>query len=111
MSEKAVGMVNTKLNDSPLSIFLLAVMCDILIFIAVDGYGKNPHELGKYLALFFGVMIFILCGFEHCVANMFYISIAGMWSAKAVIYVIIMTLGNSVGGVIIPLIRKWTAKY
>lgn len=111
MSEKAAGMVNTKLSDSPLSIFILSVFCDILIFIAVDGYNKNPHEVGKYLALFFGVMVFILCGFEHCVANMFYISIAGMWSAKAVIYVIIMTLGNSVGGVIIPLIRKWTAKY
>lgn len=110
MSEKAVGMVNTKLNDSPLSIFLLAIMCDILIFIAVDGYGKNPHEFGKYLALFFGVMIFILCGFEHCVANMFYISIAKMWSGKAFLYVLIMTAGNSVGGVIFPLIRKWKEK-
>lgn len=110
MSEKAAGMVNTKLNDSPLSIFILAIMCDILIFIAVDGYGKNPHELGKYLALFFGVMVFILCGFEHCVANMFYISIAKMWSGKAFLYVLIMTLGNSVGGVIIPLIRKWKEK-
>lgn len=110
LTEKAVSLCQTKLNDSLLSIFILAVFCDILIFIAVDGFGKNPHELGKYLSLFFGVMVFILCGFEHCVANMYYFSIAGMWSGKTLLYVLVMTAGNSVGGVLIPLIRQWKEK-
>lgn len=103
LREKAAVLCETKLSDNLLSIFILAVFCNILIFIAVDGFNKNPHEAGKYLALFFGVMVFILCGFEHCVANMYYFSIAGMWSGKAFLYVIVMTLGNSLGGVIIPL--------
>ncbi|MDD6816304.1 MAG: formate/nitrite transporter family protein, partial [Firmicutes bacterium] len=77
-----------------------------LIFIGVDGYKNNPHEVGKYLALFFGVMVFILCGFEHCVANMFYISMAGMWSGKAFVFLLVNTLGNAVGGWIVPLLRK-----
>ena len=52
-----------------------------------------------------GVIVFILCGFEHCVANMFYFSAANMWSGKALLYMLVMTLGNACGGVIIPLCR------
>lgn len=110
LRERAAGLCETKLADGLLSIFILAVFCNILIFIAVDGFQKNPHELGKYLALFFGVTVFILCGFEHCVANMFYFSLAGMWSGKTLLYILVMTLGNSAGGVLIPLIRKLCAK-
>ena len=73
----------------------------------MEGYGKNPHEVGKYLAIFFGVMVFILCGFEHCVANMYYFSMAGMWSGKALLYILVMTLGNAAWGVLFPLVRAW----
>ena len=105
LTEKAAGIAATKLNDNPLSIFLLAIFCNMLIFIAVDGFNNGKHELGKYLALFFGIMVFILCGFEHCVANMFYFTVAKAWSGKAILYLILMTAGNAVGGVIIPLLR------
>lgn len=107
LAEKAAVLCETKLGDNLLSIFILAVFCNILIFIAVDGFNKNPHELGKYLALIFGVVVFILCGLEHCVANMYYFSIAGMWGGKTLMYVLVMTAGNAVGGVILPLLRKW----
>ncbi len=106
LAEKAAGLCATKLGDGLVSIFLLAVLCNILIFIAVDGFKNNPHELGKYLALFFGVAVFILCGFEHCVANMYYFSVAGMWSGKTLLYILVMTAGNAVGGVIFPLARS-----
>lgn len=107
IAETAETLCRTKLDDSLLSIFILAFFCNILIFIAVDGFNRNPHELGKYLALFFGVMVFILSGFEHCVANMYYFSVAGMWSWKTLGYVLVMTLGNAAGGVLIPLLRSW----
>jgi formate/nitrite transporter FocA (FNT family) len=110
LEAKAQALCEIKLSDELLSIFLLAVFCNVLIFIAVDGYNRNPHEPGKYLALFFGVMVFILCGFEHCVANMYYFSMADAWSLRTLGYVLLMTLGNSVGGVLIPLLRKWAAK-
>ena len=38
---------------------------------------------------------------------MYYFSIAGMWSAKTLGYVLVMTLGNAAGGVLIPLLRGW----
>lgn len=110
LTESAQTLCEIKLSDNLLSIFILAVFCNLLIFIAVDGFNKNPHSLGKYLALFFGVMVFILCGFEHCVANMFYFSMAGAWSWNTLLYVAVMTLGNAVGGVLLPLTRKWKEK-
>ena len=109
LTEKAAGLCETKLGDNLGSIFLLAIFCNMLIYIAVDGFNKNEHQVGKYLALFFGVMVFILSGFEHCVANMYYFSIAGMWSGKTLLYVLVMTLGNSVGGWVFPLLRRAAA--
>lgn len=110
IAEKAAALCQTKLDDSLLSIFILSVFCNILMFIAVDGFKSNPHQLGKYIGIFMGVMVFILCGFEHCVANMFYFSVANVWSGKTFLYLIVMTLGNSCGGVIIPLCRKLKQK-
>lgn len=107
---RAAVLCETKLADNLLSIFLLAFFCNLLIFIAVDSFAKNPHELGKYLALLFGVVVFIQCGFEHCVANMYYFSVAGMWSGKTLLYILVMTLGNSAGGILLPLLRMWKNK-
>ncbi|MBQ2896240.1 MAG: formate/nitrite transporter family protein [Oscillospiraceae bacterium] len=106
LAEKAAVVCATKLGDSLLSIFILAIFCNIMIFIGVDGYNKNPHEAGKYLSMFMAIMVFILCGFEHCIANMFYFTVGGVWGGKALLYLAVMTLGNAVGGLIIPLCRK-----
>lgn len=106
LAEKAAALCSVKLGDGLASIFLLSVFCNVLIWLAVEGFKNNPHPAGKYLSLFFGVTVFILCGFEHCVANMYYFSMAGMWTWKTLEWVLVMTAGNSVGGVIFPLLRK-----
>ena len=106
LAEKAAALCSVKLGDGPVSIFLLSVFCNVLIWLAVEGFKNNPHPAGKYLSLFFGVAVFILCGFEHCVANMYYFSMAGMWRWKTLGWVLVMTAGNSVGGVIFPLLRR-----
>jgi formate/nitrite transporter FocA (FNT family) len=110
ISEKAKAMCDVKLADNLWSIFVLAIFCGMLMFIAADGYKKIEHQTGKFLAIFLPVIVFILSGFEHCIANMFYFSIAQAWSAKAFGYLAIMTLGNAAGGVIIPLCRKFMIK-
>ena len=106
VSEKAMGLCQTKLGDSYASLFFLGILCNIFIYIGVEGYKSNPHEFGKYLALVFGVMVFILCGTEHCVADMFYFWMAGAWSGQAVVRLLVITLGNAVGGVLLPLLRS-----
>lgn len=104
LQAKAEALCAVKTGDSLVSLFCLGVLCNIFIYIAVELYNRNPHEVGKYLALFLGVMGFILAGTEHCVADMFYFWVAG-WSGKAVVALLVITLGNSVGGVLVPVCR------
>lgn len=106
LAEKARALSQVKLSDSPWSVFILAVFCNIMIYIAVEGFNTAPHDLGRYLALFLGVAVFILCGFEHCVANMYYFSAAGAWSLRALTYLLVMTAGNALGGVLFPVGRR-----
>ena len=106
IAAKAAAMCEVKMNDSLVSLFVLAIFCGMLMFIAADGYKKISHETGKCLAIFLPVMAFILSGFEHCVANMFYFSLADAWTVKSFGYLLVMTLGNAVGGMLIPLCRK-----
>jgi formate/nitrite transporter FocA (FNT family) len=106
LCERAQALCAAKLGDGLLSVFILGVLCNVLIYIAVEGYKSAPFELGRYLSLFFGVAVFILCGFEHCVANMYYISAAGAWSGRAAVFILVNTLGNTVGGLALPILRR-----
>ena len=108
--ERANALCDTKLGDSLASVFLLAICCNVLIYIAVEGYRSNPHELGKYLSIFFGVTVFVVCGFEHCIANMYYLTAAGMWSGEAVVFILVCTAGNACGGLLIPAVTALARK-
>ena len=101
------SIADTKINDEWYSIFVLAILCNIMIFTAVDGFKNNKHDIGKYLSLIFGVSVFVICGFEHSIADMFYFSVANAWSLKSVLFILLITLGNAIGGIIIPIIRKF----
>lgn len=103
VSDKAVNLVNLKLNDNLLSIFILSMLCGILMYIAVNNYKKIYNEIGKYSCIFMCVMVFILSGFEHSIANMYYISVANLLSLKSLLYILIMLLGNSTGSILIAL--------
>uniref|UniRef100_UPI003FED70A6 formate/nitrite transporter family protein n=1 Tax=Candidatus Onthocola sp. TaxID=3085646 RepID=UPI003FED70A6 len=100
--KKSLILANTKLNDNILSIFILSIFCGLLMYFAVNGF-KKQTDFGKYLVVYLGVAVFILCGFEHCIANMYYFSVADIWSLKTLGYTGIMVLGNSLGSFIIPL--------
>ncbi len=110
-AEAARSLCLGKNQDSYLSLFLLGVLCNVLIFIAVDGYKNNPHELGKYLSLFFGVSVFILSGSEHSVADMYYYAVSGeILSLDFLTRILTISLGNVIGGIIIPLGKKASKK-
>ncbi|MDY6065597.1 MAG: formate/nitrite transporter family protein [Finegoldia sp.] len=102
VQEAATVLVTTKLTDSYLSLFILGLFCNFFVVNAVHQYKNNPHEFGKYMGIFMSIMVFILAGFEHSIADMFYFQMARAWSLHTVICLLVITLGNIVGGVIIP---------
>ena len=103
---KANELVNTKLNDSWYSVLILAIMCGILIYLGVNTFKKSNNNFSKVFAIIICVFVFIISSYEHCIANMFYISIADAWSLKSLLYMLLMIIGNSIGGLLIPGLNK-----
>lgn len=100
---KAKNISLIKINDSYLSILILSFFCGILMYLAVNNYKKSEDVIKKYLSIFLSVIVFILCGFEHCIANMFYFSVTEVWSLKSFFSIIIMIIGNSLGAIFISI--------
>ena len=108
--EKSTKLVQVKADDTLISLFVLGIFCNIMVVHAVDQYLNNPHEIGKYLGIIMSIMVFILVGFEHSIADMFYIQMARMWNSQTIIALIVITLGNVVGGILIPTMRNINTK-
>ena len=110
--EKASASVSTKTDDSLVSAFILAIFCGILMYTAVENARLSNTQDGhveKTIGTILCIMVFILCGFNHCIADMFYIFVSGTLT-QACAYLPIVILGNSLGGMIIPLLKKLTVK-
>ena len=78
-----------------------AIFCGILMYTAVAIY----KEKGSPLGIFFCVPVFILSGFEHSIADMFYFFCARMFSLEVFVFLALVVVGNSVGGMFIPALR------
>lgn len=111
ISSKARNLVDIKINDNYLSVFILAIFCGILMYIAVNNFKKSESYLVKCLSVIICVVVFIIAGFEHSIANMFYISLAHTWSIKAVISILFMILGNACGAVLIASLDSYNTKH
>lgn len=112
ISEKALSSVTVKLADSPLSAFVLAIFCGILMFLAVDNARISREDGGhieKTVGVIFCVMVFILCGFNHCIADMFYLFLTGE-IVHAGVYLPLVIVGNALGGMLFPLLKMLTDK-
>lgn len=97
LKEAVAPAVELKLSDNLLSTFILAIFCGILMSIAVGTFKKLPNILGT-LAVFLCVAIFILAGFEHCVANMFFFALSSS-PADYLLTLLVAIAGNSLGGI------------
>lgn len=95
------GMVNTKLTYHWYEMLLRSFLCGIMVFIAVDGY-KKIEGFGRFLIIALAIGGFIIMGFEHSIANMFYFFCNNTISGKMALYLAICVIGNSLGGLFIP---------
>ena len=65
----ALGKVNLSFGTA----FASGILCNILVCVAVLMAISAKDIAGKILAIFFPIFAFVISGFEHCVANMYYI--------------------------------------
>lgn len=62
-----------KVTIDPFRAVCSGILCNILVCIAVLMAGAAKDIVGKVWAIFFPIWAFVVGGWEHCVANMFYI--------------------------------------
>lgn len=98
LGERALTLCEAKLGQTIPETLIRAVFCGILMYLAVVIWRENKSTLG----IFFCVPVFILSGFEHSIANMFYFAASGIVSLRACAYLWLVILGNAVGGMLIP---------
>lgn len=102
ISAAARTSVEAKLAQTPVETLIRAFMCGLLMFIAVWIFKKKSTPIG----ILFAIPVFILSGYEHSIADMYYCFADGVWSARQALFVALALCGNTVGGLTIPLLMK-----
>ena len=103
------------------------ILCGFLVCIAVWMSFATKYLIGKFVAMFLPVMLFALAGFEHSIANVYYIT-AGLAASRNPVYLamagrsnistltwsnmftanlIPVTIGNIIGGMVIVGLGYW----
>ena len=80
--------------------------CGILMYLAVSTWRDSKTSLG----ILFCIPVFILSGFEHSIADIFYFAASGLVSLRAFLFLWLVILGNALGAVILPLLTGATRK-
>ena len=79
------------------TVFLQGILCGALVYIAVYFY-KNFKNYGlKIIGIITAVTLFVYCGFQHCIANMFYFGMDFSWKLEYLWNILIVILTNSIG--------------
>lgn len=119
----AYGKVNLEFGEA----LIRAIGCNWMVCLAVWMALSARQTVGKIFAIFFPIMGFVAIGFEHCVANMYFIPVgifltrwAGIspdgidvttitWSAFVLKSLVPVTIGNIIGGVVFVGLGYWGA--
>ncbi len=111
LAEKMVASALSRVNQTFVEAFIRGILCNILVCIAVWAAFAAKTVSGKLLMSFWPIMLFVLCGFEHSIADI-YFGVAGIltaaeygiaakgltWGSFLVNNLLPVTLGNIVGG-------------
>ena len=120
LAQSAVNTALAKVNLSFMDGFLKGILCNIMVCIAVWMTFAPKQISGKILAGYLPIIVFVLCGFEHCVANFYFIPagiLASMeynipcpglnWGSFLLKNELPVTLGNIAGGSVFVGLGYW----
>lgn len=75
-----------KVGIDPMQAIISGILCNVLVCLAIFMAATAKDVAGKCIAIFFPIFVFVISGFEHCVANMYYIP-AGILATHNPLYV------------------------
>lgn len=116
VGETLVQIARSKIALDPLSALVRGILCNVLVCLAVWLCMGARSVTDKVLAIVFPITAFVACGFEHSVANMFFLPVgialaAGgqdpLSIAGAVSNLLLVTVGNIIGGTLLVALVYW----
>ncbi|MBS4537886.1 formate/nitrite transporter family protein [Clostridium sp. D2Q-11] len=107
IANRAIGISEARVGFTFQAALLRGILCNIIVVLAVWLSSASQNVIGKLFSIWFPIMLFVVSGFEHSVANMFFLSMGKFlganitWSEIWINNLIPVTLGNIIGGAII----------
>ena len=116
VGEFMVSAAATKMGLGPAALFARGILCNFLVCLAVWCAGRASSDAGKLIMVFWCLFAFITTGFEHSIANMTLFTVALLQPVHEAVTIggsfynlIIVTLGNIVGGAVFVAVPYYTA--
>jgi formate/nitrite transporter len=116
VGETMVQIARSKIALDPVSALARGVLCNVLVCLAVWLCMGARSVADKILAILFPISAFVACGFEHSVANMYFLPIGIMLVAGgpaplsvlgALSNLVLVTIGNILGGTLMVALIYW----
>ena len=135
-SHEALGVMGlttayTKASLPFVEAFTRGILCNWLVCLAIWMASSSRHVIGKIFAIFFPIMTFVASGYEHSIANMYFLTnglflkhtpaiaaASGLtpdqlatftWKSCLIHNLLPVTLGNIVGAMVFVVLLFWTA--
>ena len=111
-----VRIARSKIALDPVSAVARGILCNVLVCLAIWLCMGARSVTDKILAIIFPITAFVACGFEHSVANMYFLPIgvalaagsaAPLSVADAFSNLALVTIGNMFGGSILVALVYW----
>lgn len=109
----AVGIGEKKVGTPFLKLLAKGIICNWMVALAMWLSFAAKDITGKIVGIWFPIMAFVAMGFEHCVANMFFIPTAIFygaditWGQFLIDNLVPVTLGNIIGGALFVGTAYW----
>ena len=107
MANNIAKVAEVKANLPFIEAVIRAMFCNILVVLACWMQAGSKCFTGKILSMFFPITLFVLSGFEHSIANVFFIPLGQLCGANVTFAqawlgnILPVTLGNMIGGALL----------
>mgnify|MGYP001589453408 CR=1 FL=1 len=116
VGETMIQIARSKIALDPVSAVARGILCNVLVCLAVWLCMGARGVADKILAIVFPISAFVACGFEHSVANMYFLPIgialaagsaAPLSVSGAIGNLVLVTIGNILGGTVLVALVYW----
>lgn len=101
LAPAATAIIASRISAGLLANVILGIGCGVCVYLAVDNWAST-HD---WMSVMLPVSVFIICGFGHCIADMFY-AVLGNAGLEGWLTILATGIGNVLGSWIIPIVNK-----